>query len=88
MAFKKDSGAIYRVNDNTINEDVPILVQRVMLGDMPPPSCQPIVLHPHIDNLARSVFGERHQTYTPRGLDVVQTCTYIISLPTHNEFYA
>ena len=83
--IKKDNGAISRVHDNTVNRDVPILVQRVMLVNMPPPSYQPMIPRPHIEQFVRKVnkVGDFLENgielviglmsyWTPRGSDVVR----------------
>lgn len=41
--INEDIGAISRVYDNTVNGDVPIFVQRMMLINVPLPNCQPMV---------------------------------------------
>ena len=49
-SIKEDGSAISWIHNNTINRDMPILVQQVMLVDVPPPSCQPMVPFPHLEH--------------------------------------
>ena len=53
--IKEDGGAISWFHDNTVNKDMLIFVQRVMLVNVPPPSRQPMVSLPHEEHFADKV---------------------------------
>ena len=53
--IKEEGGAISWIHQYTISPYMPIFVQRVMLVDVPPPRCQPMVTLPHVEHVANKV---------------------------------
>jgi hypothetical protein len=49
-SIKKDGDAISWIHNDTVSRIMPVFVQRVMLVDVPPPSCQMMVPVPPIEH--------------------------------------
>lgn len=61
--IKEESNVLSWVHDNMVNEDVLIFVQWVMLVDVHPPSCQPMISPP----THRTFCPQNEQTQSPIG---------------------
>ena len=83
-AIQQDCGAIFWIHNNKVYKDMPILIEQVMLVNMPPPSCETMVPLPHVEYFARMVRNVRvileHGVkfrigllpqWTPRGVDII-----------------
>ena len=53
--IQEDCGAIFWIHNNIVHRDMPILIQQVMLINMPPPSCETMVPLPHVEHFAKEV---------------------------------
>ena len=82
--IEEEGSAISWIHHNTISRDMPIFVQRVMIIDVPPPSCQSMVPLPHVEHFVNKdskvgvslescikLWIDLMPEWTPRGLDVI-----------------
>ena len=54
-SIQKNGGAVSWIHDDTVSRDMPFFVQRVMLVDVPPPSCQTMVPLPHKEHFVHKM---------------------------------